>query len=87
MYFNLGTTASTKSEPIFAPRLSILRLCDNKLRSVPRQMWLAKRLQCLDLSANLIVELPRATIEEILGAASFRSKSSAESVMSTLLYS
>uniref|UniRef100_A0A158QE53 Non-specific serine/threonine protein kinase n=1 Tax=Hymenolepis diminuta TaxID=6216 RepID=A0A158QE53_HYMDI len=78
-----GTTASTKSKPIFAPRLSTLRLCDNKLRSVPRQMWLAKRLQCLDLSANLIVELPRATVEEILGAASFRLESSAESDLIT----
>uniref|UniRef100_A0A158RE58 non-specific serine/threonine protein kinase n=1 Tax=Hydatigena taeniaeformis TaxID=6205 RepID=A0A158RE58_HYDTA len=48
----------------------------NRLRSVPRQMWLARRLQCLDLSANNLTELPRASIEEILNAAVLRSESS-----------
>nr|CDS25898.1 leucine rich repeat serine:threonine protein [Hymenolepis microstoma] len=73
-----GTTG-TKSNPIFAPRLSILRLCENKLQIVPRQMWLARRLQCLDLSANSIVKLPCVTIEEILSSSSFRLESSDES--------
>lgn len=59
----------------FAPRLSILRVCGNRLRSVPRQMWLARQLQCLDLSANSLTELPRASIEEVLSAAVLRSES------------
>nr|CDS21207.1 leucine rich repeat serine:threonine protein [Echinococcus granulosus] len=59
----------------FAPRLSILRVCSNQLRSVPRQMWLARQLQCLDLSANSLTELPRASIEEVLSAAVLRSES------------
>uniref|UniRef100_A0A0R3T3W3 non-specific serine/threonine protein kinase n=1 Tax=Rodentolepis nana TaxID=102285 RepID=A0A0R3T3W3_RODNA len=73
-------TIGAKSNPTFAPRLSILRLCENKLQSVPRQMWLARRLQCLDLSANSIGKLPCATVEEILSAASLRLDSSDETV-------
>ncbi|KAL5106948.1 hypothetical protein TcWFU_006710 [Taenia crassiceps] len=63
----------------FAPRLSILRVCGNRLRSVPRQMWLARQLQCLDLSANSLTELPRASIEEVLSATVLRSESPLDS--------
>lgn len=65
---------------VFAPRLSILRVCRNRLRSVPRQMWLSRSLQCLDLSSNLLSELPRATIEEVLNAMVLRTESIDDSV-------
>ncbi|KAM7533897.1 hypothetical protein Aperf_G00000117352 [Anoplocephala perfoliata] len=75
-----GTTDGSKAGPRFAPRLLILRLCDNRLHSVPRQMWLARRLQCLDLSANALIELPHATVEEALNAATLRSESCDEEI-------
>ncbi|KAL5961249.1 Leucine-rich repeat serine/threonine-protein kinase 1, partial [Taenia solium] len=68
-------TSGSFGKATFAPRLSILRVCSNRLRSVPRQMWLARHLQCLDLSANSLTELPRASIEEVLSAAVLRSES------------
>ncbi|VDD77960.1 unnamed protein product [Mesocestoides corti] len=65
--FGLSLSAVT-----FAPRLGTLRLCGNQLRSVPRHMWLAACLFCLDLSQNRLTKLPKLSVEEVAFAAKTR---------------
>lgn len=50
-------------EEIFTcfPSLTILNLANNKLQSIPPTMWTAMKLQELNLSLNLLTELPALT--------------------------
>lgn len=51
---------------VFAPHLATLRLRANRLRNLPRHMWLAPCLFCLDISENAISgDLPRLSLEEV----------------------
>ncbi|VDL96491.1 unnamed protein product [Schistocephalus solidus] len=50
----------------FAPRLGVLRLGRNRIRTVPRHIWLAPCLFHLDLSENQIQHLPTLSNDEVV---------------------
>ncbi|CAL8114388.1 unnamed protein product [Orchesella dallaii] len=45
----------------YFPSLTILNIANNKLQSIPPTMWTAMKLQELNLSLNLLTELPALT--------------------------
>lgn len=49
----------------FAPYLSSLRVAGNRIRAVPRQMWLAPCLESFDVSENSIMALPSLSLDEV----------------------